>query len=109
MNDVIASMQTQGLLDAPAAGRARSLLAEGKPLEEALLGANGLTEEAILRFLADSFEVPFVENERLERTPPAKEYLTQFPVRVLLRHGVLPLEDRDGVTIVATSKISDTS
>src|SRR5436305_9607279 len=109
MTSIISSMETKGLLDAPAAERARALLAEGKPLEEALLGANGLSEETILRFLADAFEMPFVDSERLENSPPPKEFLTKFPVRLLLRHGVLPLEDRDGLTIVATSRISDTA
>src|SRR5581483_4252489 len=46
-------------------------------------------------------------NEYFEKTPPAKDFLTRFPVRLLLRYQLLPLEERDGYTIVATSKISD--
>ena len=107
METVIASMQKKGLLDDTSAGRARSLVLEGKPLEQALLGADGLSEEAVLRFLAEAFEIPYVETEYLEKTPPPKDFLTKFPVRLLLRHGLLPLEERDGYTIVATSKISD--
>ena len=85
----------------------RELLAEGKPLEQSLVSADGLTEEKVLRFLAEAFEVPYVENEYLEKTPPQKDFLTKFPVRLLLKHQILPLEERDGFTIVATSKISD--
>jgi general secretion pathway protein E/type IV pilus assembly protein PilB len=100
-------MQDKKLLDDTSASRARSLIAEGKTLEQALVSADGLSEEAVLRFLAEAFDIPYIENEYLEKTPPAKDFLTKFPVRLLLRYGLLPLEDRDGYTVVATSKISD--
>ena len=51
MESVIVAMQEKGLLDDTSAGRARSLLTDGKPLEQALVSADGLTEEAVLRFL----------------------------------------------------------
>ena len=86
MESVIASMRDRGLLDEAAALRAQSLLAEGKPLEDAVLGADGLGEEAVLRFLAEAFEIPYVDAERLEKQPPAKEFLASFPARLLLRH-----------------------
>jgi hypothetical protein len=88
---------------------ARSLLSEGKPLEDAVLGADGLGEEAVLRFLAESFELEFIEADRLEKSPPSKEFLSLFPARLLLRHRILPIEERDGVTIVATSRITETA
>ena len=109
MDNVITSMKDRGLLDDAGAVRARALLAEGKPLEDAVLAADGLGEEAVLRFLAEAFELPFIDSERLENAPPAKEFLAKFPARLLLRHHVLPLEEHDGVTVVATSKISDHS
>src|SRR5687768_9362825 len=102
-------MRDRGLLDESAVVRARSLLSEGKPLEEAVLAADGLGEEAVLRFLAESFELEFVDAERLEKSPPSKEFLSLFPARLLLRHRILPLEERDGATIVATSRITDSS
>src|SRR5688572_8737451 len=99
-------MLSEGLLNATSAQRVRELLAAGKPLEDAVLGADGVSEEALLRFLAHTFEVPYVD---LEKNSPTREFLLTFPVRLLVRHRVLPLEERDGVTVVATSKISDTS
>ena len=102
-------MRDRGLLDEASASRARSLLAEGKPLEDAVLAADGLGEEAVLRFLAEAFELPFVDSDRLEKSPPGKEFLATFPARLLMRHRVLPIEERDGITIVATSRISDSS
>jgi general secretion pathway protein E/type IV pilus assembly protein PilB len=109
MEPVIAAMQEKGLLDDSGASRALALIAEGKPLETAIVSADGLSEDAVLRFLAESFEIPFIDAEYFEKTPPAKDFLTKFPVRLLLRHALLPLEERDGHTLVATSKISDNS
>jgi type II secretion system protein E len=107
VQSVIASMRERGLLDEAGAARAQSLLAEGKALEDAVVGADGLGEEAVLRFLAESFEIPYIEAERLEKSPPAKEFLATFPARLLLRHQLLPLEENHGVVLVATSKFSD--
>jgi general secretion pathway protein E/type IV pilus assembly protein PilB len=104
VENVIAILQNQGLLSPDAVARAKSLITEGKPLEEAILAADGLSEEALLRFLAATFEMPYVD---LEKNPPRKEFLSQFPARVLMRHHVLPLEERDGMVIVASSKVSD--
>jgi len=106
---LIASMRDRGLLDETSAARAQSLLGEGKSLEEAVIAADGLGEDAVLRFLAETFELPYVDADRLEKSPPAKEFLAGFPVRLLVRHRLLPLEDQNGVALVATSKISDTS
>jgi general secretion pathway protein E/type IV pilus assembly protein PilB len=106
VENLINILHEKGLLNEDAAGRARSLLAEGKTLEEAIVAADGITEEAMLRFLAGTFEVPYVD---LEKHPPTKEFLARFPARVLLRHHLLPLEERDGVIVVATSRISETA
>jgi general secretion pathway protein E/type IV pilus assembly protein PilB len=99
-------MKGQGLLNDESAARAQTLLTEGKSLEEAIVGADGVTEEAMLRSLAVQFDLPFAE---LEKNPPDKEFLSKFPIRVLMRHRVLPLEEKDGVVLVATSRVSDTS
>ena len=107
MDYLIASMKDRGLLDEQSAQRAKSLMGEGTPLEEAALAVDGLSEEAMLRFLAETFELPFIDADRLEKNPPAKEFLAKFPVRLLVRHRLLPLENRDGITLVATSRISD--
>src|SRR6185369_3208404 len=69
----------------------------------------GLGEDAVLKFLAETFELPYVDADRLEHNPPAKEFLASFPVRLLVRHRLLPLEFKDGLIIVATSRISDSS
>jgi len=66
VDSVLTGMREKGLLDEATASVARSLMGEGKPLEDAVLAADGLTEESVLRFLAETFEVPYVETQRIE-------------------------------------------
>src|SRR5262245_6895563 len=106
MDALLSKFTEAGLLSPEAADRARANLSQGQALEEAVLSADGLGEAALLRFLAESFGMPYVE---LEKNPPSKEFLSAFPIRVLVRHHLLPLSETNGVTLVATSKVSDTT
>lgn len=106
MTNVIENLQSRGLLSASAVDRVNTLLAEGKSFEDAILAADGVGEEALLRFLADTFELPYVE---VEKSAPPRELLAKFPARLLLRHHVLPLEEKDGVTTLAVSRLSDSA
>jgi len=93
VENVVSKMIDRGLFDSVVAERVRALLSEGKSLEEAVLSADGVSEEALLRFLAASFDIPYID---LEKNPPTKEILAGFPARLLVRHRILPLE---GVSI----------
>jgi len=104
MNDILVKMVGEGLLDNEAAEHVRALRAEGMPLDEALLAGSDLPEEELLPYLAREFSVPYVD---LERRRPTKEFLSQFPARILLEHRLLPLEEDDGGVLVATSRLFD--
>ena len=106
MSEVLLRMRSTGVLDETAAKRVEALVAEGKPLDEALLAAGGLPEDQVLRFIAEEFHVPYID---LEQHPPQKEFLTQFPARILLEHALLPLGRENGVVTVASSRLFDTS
>ena len=97
-------MGREGLLSPSAAERARALVAEGQSFEQALLAADGLSEEALLRFLAGALHVPYVD---LETSAPDKAFVSRFPVGLLVRHNILPLEERDELVVVATARPSD--
>jgi len=99
-------MIAAGLFSDSVAERVRVALAEGKPIEEAVLGADGITEETLLRFFARAYCVPFVD---LETAAPDREFLSRFPASLLVRHRVVPLYERDGLTTVAASRVSDAS
>jgi len=106
MNAILTHMQQEGLLDEAAARVVEARLAEGKPLDEALLSVPGLAEERVLRYLAAEFNVPYAD---LDAFQPNREFLAQFPARVLLTHRLLPLTQEDGRVTVATHRLFDTS
>src|SRR5687768_9396095 len=106
VEQLIGDMLSKGLLDEPAARRVRASLAEGTPLEEAVLSADGVTEERLLRFLGEAFEIPYVD---LDKTELSREFLIKFPARLLLQHKLLPLSEENGVVLVATSRLHDAS
>lgn len=103
---LIDQIRQSGLLDDTAAHRVHEMMEAGKSLEDAILAADGVSEEALLRYLAETFAVPYID---LESQAPSKEFLSQFPLRVLIHHNLLPIRESDGTTLVATSRISDTS
>ena len=106
MQDLIAQLVVEGVLDASAAQRARAAIAEGKPLDEAVLAADGIPEEKLLRSLAAIFDIPYIDLDKYELS---KEFLAKFPTRLLVQHRLLPLEETDGVVTVATSNLCDTT
>ncbi|HEX4053974.1 MAG TPA: GspE/PulE family protein [Tepidisphaeraceae bacterium] len=108
MNDVLAKLMDEGLLDAEKAAQVRSAAAGGKPLDDALRAVNGVPEEKLLRCLAEYFDVPFVDLEKdAAKYAPPKELLAKFPARILLDRRLMPLsENGDGVAVV-TSRIFD--
>ena len=77
------------------AGDARSFLRQ-HPAGEAL------AEEAVLRWLAREYGVPFAKLDELE---PDKQVLSLFPARLLLRDELLPLRRVDNQIEIATSRL----
>jgi type II secretion system protein E len=105
MNALIDRMFEQGLVDEAAARGIRGLLAQGEPPGRAF-AAGGLAEEALLRFLSRELGFAYVE---LEQRTFTKDFLAQFPARILLDRHVLPLESDNGQCLVATNNPFDTS
>jgi len=110
VNDVLAKLIDEGLLDAEKAAQVRAAAAAGKPLDDALRAVNGVSEDKLLRSIAAYFDVPFVDLEKDgAKYAPSKEYLAKFPARILIDRGLMPLaENGDGVAIV-TSRVFDTT
>lgn len=106
MFDVIDMLTQEGKLTEAAAHRIRAEAAGGKMLDDALREDGNLSEDALLKSLAQILEMPYTE---LETINPSKEFLSAFPVRVLLERHMIPLSDDDGVTSVATSRVFDTT
>jgi hypothetical protein len=60
------------------------------------------TEEEVLRWLAEEYDVPFTSLEDLE---PDREVLSLFPARLLLKDELLPLRRVNGCVEIATSRL----
>jgi len=67
-------------------------------------GAPETGEEAVLRWVAREYGVPFT---RLDELEPDKQVLALFPARLLLRDELLPLRRIDHQIEVATSRLFD--
>ncbi len=81
-------------------------LIEGDAIDQALRTGGDMSEEQYLQILAQQLQAPLVD---LEQYHPSKEFLAQFPARILLEKKILPLEERNGAILVATSNVFDTS
>jgi general secretion pathway protein E/type IV pilus assembly protein PilB len=110
VNDVLAKLIDEGVLDPERAAQVRSAAAAGKPLDDALRAVNGVSEDKLLRSIAAYYDVPFVDLEKDgAKYAPSKEFLAKFPARILIDRGLMPLaENGDGIAIV-TSKLFDTT
>ena len=106
MNTLLDELQECGLLNAADAERVRPLLSAGQPVDEALIASGALPEEQVLKFLAKKFGVPFLD---LDESAFKKEFFARFPVRVLLKHRMLPVSIDNDVVLVASSRLCDTT
>ncbi|MGN6368714.1 MAG: GspE/PulE family protein [Phycisphaerae bacterium] len=104
MNEVLKTLQRDGILDDAAAKKVADACARGITLEDALRDA--ASEEKVLKSLAHHFEIPYVE---LGEVAVPKEFLAKFPARVLLTHHLLPLKEENGVVHIATGRVFDTA
>jgi general secretion pathway protein E/type IV pilus assembly protein PilB len=103
---IISAIVREGLLDETGVQRLKDLVAQGRPLDDALREADGVPEDVLLRFLAREMLVPYLE---LENVTPPKDLLARFPARLLLERRLMPVADEGDVIVVATSRLFDTS
>ena len=92
-------------MDETAARGLSGLLASGERPARAF-AACGLAEEPLLHFWTRQFGYPYVE---LEQCSFSKQFLAQFPARVLLDKHVIPVEGTNGEVLVVTSNPFETS
>jgi len=105
MNAIVDRMLDQGLIDESAARGISGLLAEGEPPTRAF-AVCGVADEPLLRFLARELGLAYVELEPYTFT---REFLAQFPARILLDKHIIPVQGDDGGWLAVTSDPFDTS
>jgi len=104
MIDIVEKMAVEGLLDEQTFGKVKLCLSEGQTLISALL-SSGLSEEQILRYIAKEFGYNYIN---LEQYRPSKQFLLQFPAKIMLNRQIMPLEDGRGSLLAVTSNPFDT-
>ena len=110
VNVILSKLVEQHLLADARLSRRMNSWPPARALDDVLHQVAGGSEEKILRFLANYFDVPFADLEKEpERYAPSKELLAKFPVRLLLDHHILPLAQRDDGVTVLTSRLFDSS
>jgi hypothetical protein len=92
------------LLDEYTAKCVKEQLTQGQSFGQALRLC-GVAEEQPLRFLAKELGLDFVE---LDSCTISREFLSQFPARILLDRHILPLEDGDGLVAVTNEPFDNT-
>jgi general secretion pathway protein E/type IV pilus assembly protein PilB len=107
MADLLSRLEREGILSPGDALAARRRSASGVPLDEALLGLEGVETGRLVPALAAALGVPHAD---LETEVPTREFLAGFPARILVEHALVPLrEEPDGGVRVATSRVFDAS
>jgi len=89
MDNIVADIMKSGLLDEVASHRVKDSIAQGNSLYDALTVADVPVDQT-LQYLSNLFGYPFIALDQHELT---KEFLSQFPARILLDKHVLPLSD----------------
>jgi len=104
MDNIVADIVKAGLLDDAASYRVKESIAQGSSLYDALTSA-GVPVDQTLQYLSNLFCYPFITLDQHELT---KEFLSQFPARILLDKHVLPLSDA-GTMLAVVGNPFDTS
>ena len=106
MNSVLQNLVEQGLVDSQGIESVMPRLSEGEPLDKALVDSGLLGEAEVLRFLAGEFSVPFVD---LSDFTPPPDFFKDFPIRILIKHRLLPVENGGAGVLVAVSRLFDST
>lgn len=91
----------RSLLDRMVASRQLSSL-EVEALSKQPLHVHPPSEEAILRWLGEQYDVAYTN---LDEVDPDRQLLSLFPARLLLRERLLPLRRTNGTVEIATSRL----
>ena len=98
-------MQEKGLISETDAQQISRSLAQGEGLLSSLLINSGLTEEQLLRHIADEFDYPFFEN--LDKFHPSNKFMAQFSAKILLERRIAPIQGDNGDIIAVISNPFD--
>jgi len=106
MNRVLLSLRNKGLLSEEALQQVGHIT-ESSDWFASLLQSNVLSEEQLLKYLAEEFQCPYVES--LDAYSSSKELLSKFPARILLERQIAPIELENSTLYAVVSDPFDTT
>ncbi|MBX7165143.1 MAG: Flp pilus assembly complex ATPase component TadA [Pirellulales bacterium] len=93
-------LRDHGLLDDEQLDVLRDSASDGERIDRLAIQKGMISEEEALGALGEALGLEYVDLANYEFDPAVLE---DFPVRIIYRHGVLPLRRRSGTLVVATS------
>ncbi len=94
MNRILSSLQQKGLLKESDLSDIHEKPTEGATMLQSLLQSGQLSEDQLLKHLADEFQCPYLEN--LDGYSSSKELLSKFSPRILLERQIAPIQLEGG-------------
>lgn len=93
-------LQKHGLLDEQELARAQTAQINGSRIDEIAIELGMVSEEDALRALGNELGMELID---IESTKVDVPLLKKFPQKLIHRHGLFPIEQRNGSVLVATS------
>ena len=90
----------QGVVTRDQLSHAQQASTPGKRIDQALVDMGVVTEDRVLKALADELGMRFVEVDEIQID---RDLLGKFPAREIFKHTLFPVSRRNGSVIVATS------
>ncbi len=98
--DIAEVLLKKGVIDRQKLEQARAAVADCGRLDHALVRLGLVQEEVILRALGEEVGLQYID---LSETQVDVSLLKRFPLRLIHREGIFPIQQKNGAIVVATS------
>jgi general secretion pathway protein E/type IV pilus assembly protein PilB len=98
--DIAEVLLRKGIVDEQKLRQARAALSDGCRLDQVLVRLGLVREEDLLRALGEEVGLQYVD---LSEVQVDLSLLKRFPLRIIHREGIFPIQQKNGAIIVATS------
>ncbi|MCS7237647.1 MAG: ATPase, T2SS/T4P/T4SS family [Thermoguttaceae bacterium] len=98
--DIAEVLLRKGLVDSQKLEQAKAAAGDGARLDQALVRLGLVQEEALLRALGEEVGLQYVDLSEVEID---LSLLKRFPLRLIHREAIFPIQQKNGAIVVATS------
>lgn len=105
MNRILYSLHQKGLLTEAGLQQVDQSITNNNDLLQSLIKSGVLTENQLLKHLAQEFQCPYLES--LDGLSTSKELLSRFDARILLERQIAPIQLEDSIVYAVISNPFD--